>query len=74
MRYLSLEWIDAIAARVAEDPTLAELAHGHEIGLTQLVTGGPEGDVTYHVQVGSGAIAFAPFGLTLTLPKVATHP
>ena len=60
VRYLSLEWIDAVAARVADDRNLAGLAHEHEIGLTQLVTGGPEGDVTYHLQVGGGAVAFAP--------------
>jgi putative sterol carrier protein len=60
VRYLSLEWIDAVAARVAADGTLAGLAHEHEIGLSQVVTDGPEGDVTYHLQVGGGAIAFAP--------------
>ena len=60
LRYLSLEWIDAVAARVADDRNLAGLAHEHEIGLTQLVTGGPEGDVTYHLQVGGGSVAFAP--------------
>ena len=59
VRYLSLEWIDAVAARVADDRNLAGLAGEHEIGLTQLVTGGPEGDVTYHLQVGGGAVAFA---------------
>jgi putative sterol carrier protein len=49
-----------VAARVADDRNLAGLAHEHEIGLTQLVTGGPEGDVTYHLQVGGGSVAFAP--------------
>ena len=58
VRYLSLEWIDAVAARVADDRNLAGLAGEHEIGLTQLVTGGPEGDVTYHLQVGGGVVAF----------------
>ena len=60
VRYLSLAWIDAVAVRVAADHRLAELAGEHEIGLTQVVTEGPEGDVTYHLQVGDGAIAFAP--------------
>ena len=36
-----------------------ELAPAHEIGVTQVVTDGPEGDVTYHLQVGDGTIAFA---------------
>jgi SCP-2 sterol transfer family len=59
VRYLSLAWIDAVAARVAGDGALSALADDHEIGLTQMVTGGPEGDVTYHLQVGDGAIRFA---------------
>jgi len=58
LRYLSLEWIDALSAEVADNPTLAELAGSHRIGITQVVTGGPEGDVIYHLQVGDGAATF----------------
>jgi len=60
VRYLSLEWIDALAAEVAADPVLAELAGRHEIGVTQVVTDGPEGDVVYHLQVADGAASFGP--------------
>ena len=42
----------------ASEP-LAALAHDHAIGVTQIVCDGPEGDVTYHLQVGDGAIDFA---------------
>jgi putative sterol carrier protein len=58
VRYLSLDWIDAVAAGVAADDRLQQVATEHEIGLTQIVTDGPEGDVTYHLQVGDGAISF----------------
>ena len=60
LRYLSLDWIDAVAGNVATDERLGELARQHEIGFTQVVSEGPEGDVTYHLQVGDGTIMFAP--------------
>ena len=36
------------------------LAHAgvHEIGFTQLVTGTPHGDVSYHLQVSNGSLTF----------------
>ena len=52
MRYLSVDWIDAISGAVAASESLQRLAPEHEIGFTQIVTDGPEGDVTYHLQVG----------------------
>lgn len=58
VRYLSLDWIDALAAEVAGNPDLASLARVHEIGVTQVVTDGPEGDVVYHLQVGDGSASF----------------
>jgi hypothetical protein len=60
IRYLSLEWIDALSHEVANDARLAELAAAHRIGVTQVVTGGPEGDVIYHLQVGDGSVRFGP--------------
>jgi putative sterol carrier protein len=59
VRYLSLAWIDAVDQAVASNEPIQELVPAHEIGVTQVVTDGPEGDVTYHLQVGGGAIAFA---------------
>ena len=58
MRYLSLDWIDELARVVASDDELRSLARDHEIGVTQVVSGGPEGDVTYHLQVADGAATF----------------
>jgi putative sterol carrier protein len=59
VRYLSLDWIDAVATNVATNEHLDKLADQHEIGFTQVVSDGPEGDVTYHLQVGDGRIDFA---------------
>ena len=58
VRYLSLEWIDALTQAVASNQAIALLASEHNIGITQTVTGGPEGDVTYHLQVGDGHATF----------------
>ncbi len=60
VRYLSLDWIDALSRAVRDDAQLRELATAHEIGLTQVVGDGPEGDVTYHLQIGDGQARFGP--------------
>ena len=57
-RYLSLEWIDALSAEVAASGALGELAATHSIGVTQVVSNGPEGDVVYHLQLGDGSARF----------------
>ena len=62
VRYLSLEWIDALTAEVSASPALAALAGDHDIGVTQVVSDGPEGDVVYHLQVGGGAVSFGAGG------------
>ena len=54
LRYLSAEWIQAVSSAVAADVTLQQLAHQHTVGLTQVVTGTPHGEVVYHLQVGNG--------------------
>ena len=58
VRYLSLAWIDALGHEVAKSTELAALAESHDIGVTQVVTAGPEGDVTYHLRVGDGSASF----------------
>ena len=57
-RYLSLDWIDALTRAVAASDDLQDLADITSIGVTQVVTDGPEGDVTYHLQVGEGSATF----------------
>jgi putative sterol carrier protein len=58
VRYLSLAWIDALSEEVARSERLASLADTHDITVTQVVTGGPEGDVSYHLRIGHGAVSF----------------
>jgi len=60
IRYLSLDWLDALSAEVAASTDLQQLAGAHTIGVTQVVTDGPEGTVIYHLQVADGAATFGP--------------
>ena len=60
VRYLSLEWIDALTQAVASNEAIAAIASEHTVGITQTVTGGPEGDVTYHLQIVDGHASFGP--------------
>jgi hypothetical protein len=60
VRYLSLQWLDELTKVVADDDDLQQLAAGLEIGITQVVSDGPEGDVTYHLQVDDGTVRFGP--------------
>jgi hypothetical protein len=58
VRYLSLAWIDTLSHEVADSAALDTLAASHCIGVTQVVTDGPEGDVTYHLRIGEGTASF----------------
>lgn len=58
MRYLSLDWIDALNNEVASRPGFGVLAERHTIGVTQVVLDGPEGDVLYHLQSGPEGVRF----------------
>ncbi len=60
MRYLSTEWITSVAAAVVANSELQSLASQHTVGLTQVVTGTPFGDITYHLQSSNGKVVFAP--------------
>ena len=55
-----MDWIDELGRVVRTHDELRRLAADHEIGLTQLVCDGPEGDVTYHLQVADGEASFGP--------------
>ncbi len=59
IKYLSDEWINAVDTEVASNAHVQELGITHEFGLTQVVTSTPFGDVTYSLQVGSGAVKFS---------------
>lgn len=58
VRYLSLAWIRELTREVADSETMRSLAAEHSIGVTQVVTEGPEGDVIYHLQVRDGDASF----------------
>ena len=60
MRYLGLDWIEAMKARVADSESMRTAAETCSIGVTQVVTDGPEGTVVYHLQVGDGIAEFGP--------------
>jgi len=51
---LSADWVHAVSDAVATNAELQKLASIHSVGLTQVVTGTPHGDVTYHLQVREG--------------------
>ena len=58
IRYLSLEWIEALSQQISSTGALDDLANEHTIGVTQVISDGPEGMVIYHLQVGDGAATF----------------
>jgi putative sterol carrier protein len=58
LRYLSLDWINALSVEVAGSDHMREVAEHHSVGVTQVVSGGPEGDVTYHLTVADGSATF----------------
>ena len=59
MRYLSLDWIDAVADEAATNERVAEAAAECAIGVTQVVTEAPEGTIVYSLQVLDGQVLFA---------------
>jgi hypothetical protein len=60
IRYLSLDWLAALTSEIADDPIVRNAGIGHRLDVTQVVTGGPEGDVTYHLHVENDEIEFGP--------------
>lgn len=59
-RYLSRDWLAALGDEVARRGEVREAAAGHTLAVTQVVTDGPEGDVTYHLEIANGTVAFGP--------------
>lgn len=60
MRYLSPAWIDAAGAAVAGDGPLGAALAGITLTVEQVVTGGPDGDVTWSLAVDDGKVALTP--------------
>jgi SCP-2 sterol transfer family len=59
VRYLSPDWIDAAGRALADDRPGAALA-GVTLTVEQVVTGGPDGDVTWHLAIADGKVALSP--------------
>ncbi|HEY1281079.1 MAG TPA: SCP2 sterol-binding domain-containing protein [Acidimicrobiales bacterium] len=59
-RYLSRDWLAVLGDEVARRAEVREAAAGHTLAVTQVVTDGPEGDVTYHLEIANGTVAFGP--------------
>jgi hypothetical protein len=60
LRYLSLDWIAALGEEVERSDALRDVAAGRRLAVTQVVTDGPEGDVSYHLDVDDGTVRFGP--------------
>lgn len=58
MRYLSDEWIAAVADEIAADAALTAAAASHDVSVTQVVSATPFGDVEYHLVCREGRVSF----------------
>ena len=57
-RYLSDEWIDELDAAAQAHPSLVTATQDVDLVIQQEVTGGPDGDVAFHVAVDHGSVRF----------------
>ncbi|MBM3742058.1 MAG: SCP2 sterol-binding domain-containing protein [Actinobacteria bacterium] len=57
--YLSNEWITRVAESIAANEKIKTLAKQNTVSVTQVVTGTPRGEVTYHLESRDGKISFA---------------
>ena len=55
-RYLTSEWLDAAHDALEQSTALADATSDAQLTVQQVVTGGPEGDVTFHFAVDHGRV------------------
>ncbi|HEX6423639.1 MAG TPA: SCP2 sterol-binding domain-containing protein [Acidimicrobiales bacterium] len=60
MRYLGPEWMDAARQAVGDDGTLAAALAGVTLTVEQVVQGGPDGTVVWHIAVREGDVTLGP--------------
>jgi hypothetical protein len=61
VRYLSLDWIDALGAAAAANERVQEVAQASpDLAITQVVSDGPDGDVMYHLSITDGTADLGP--------------
>ena len=58
-RYLSAEWFERAQHAVSEKGVRGGATDGTDLVVQQHVTGGPDGDVAYHVDVHGGEVQIA---------------
>jgi hypothetical protein len=54
VRYLSTEWRDAVRRALTADTALKAATADVSLTIEHVVTGGPDGDVTWHVRLDGG--------------------
>lgn len=57
--YLSSEWINAVAEGIKSNGEIIAVARDNTVSVTQIITGTPHGDITYHLESRDGKITFA---------------
>lgn len=57
--YLSIEWINAVAEGINKSGEISAVAHDNPVSVTQIITGTPHGDITYHLESRDGKVSFA---------------
>jgi putative sterol carrier protein len=55
-RYLSREWLDAAQRAIDASTSVRNAASGADFVVQHVVTGGSDGDLTYHVRVGGDRV------------------
>jgi len=55
-RFLSAEWLEQVAAAVHDDEDLRAATAGVSLTVQQVVTGGPDGEIAWHVRLGDGKV------------------
>jgi len=60
VRFLSPEWLDRLATTAASSDDLRRASADLRVGIRQVVTGGPDGDVAYVVRLDRGRVSVTP--------------
>lgn len=56
-RFLSAEWLEQLATTAAASDDLRRASAGTTLAVRQVVTGGPEGDVSYVIRLDRGTVS-----------------
>lgn len=60
VRFLSPEWLERVAEALRDKDEVRQATRGLRFTLRQVVTGGPEGDVVYRMEIVDGAVHVLP--------------